>query len=78
VFPNFTLKSDILDKQRIAIGHGIRDRLRLQRVYGGNRWRKMKGKAWIVLADGTEHYVELHWYECHGIGMREIKIKRVL
>ena len=27
------------------------------------------------LRDGSEHYAELHWYEAHGIGKKEMKIK---
>ena len=36
---------------------------------------------WIVcvrLADGTVLTAEVHWYEAHGIGKREFKIKRYL
>jgi hypothetical protein len=27
------------------------------------------------LQDGTVHMAEIHWYEAHGIGRREMKIK---
>jgi len=30
------------------------------------------------LADGTMRYAEVHWYEAHGVGAREFKIKRIL
>ncbi len=36
----------------------------------------MKGEATVRLADGAIFDVELHWYEAHGIGKKEIKIKR--
>ncbi len=36
------------------------------------------GTATVSLNDGTVCDVELHWYEAHGIGKREIKIKRFL
>jgi hypothetical protein len=42
------------------------------------RWRKRKGIARIKLRDGTIKTAELHWYEAHGIGCKELKIKRFL
>jgi len=49
-----------------------------EKTYGGQRWRKLKGTATVKLADGTIRYAELHWYEAHGVGTREFKIKRIL
>jgi hypothetical protein len=74
----FKILGPILDIETIASGKGIRERRRLRKFYGGLRWRKMKGTAAIKLADGTMCYAEVHWYEAHGIGTREIKIKRIL
>ena len=62
----------------IAIGRSIRELPRLQKVYGKGRWRKLKGFAKIELEDGTVCDAELHWYEAHGIGKKEFKIKRIL
>jgi hypothetical protein len=62
----------------IATGRAIRDRHRLRRLYGGGRWRKMKGIASIRLLTGDIRLAELHWYEAHGIGKKEIKRKRYL
>jgi hypothetical protein len=42
------------------------------------RWKKLKGTATIKLADGTICHAELHWYEAHGIGAKELRIKRIL
>lgn len=42
------------------------------------RWRKLNGVATIQLEDGTVCKAEVHWYEAHGIGKREIKIKYLL
>ena len=39
------------------------------------RWRKLKGIARVRLIDGTIHTGEIHWYEAHGVGRRELKIK---
>jgi hypothetical protein len=60
----------------IAIDRNIRDLKRLNKKYGSGRWRKLKGIATVRLPDGNIAEVELHWYEAHGIGRREIKIKR--
>lgn len=62
----------------IARRFSIRDLVRLRRDYGGDNWRKLKGEARVELLDGSVRTAELHWYECHGIGKREMKIKRLL
>ena len=36
----------------------------------------MKGLATVRLLTGQVRRVELHWYEAHGIGRRDMKIKR--
>jgi hypothetical protein len=38
----------------------------------------MKGIAEIELADGTIRTAEIHWYEAHGVGKKNLKIKRFL
>ena len=43
-----------------------------------SRWRKMNGVGKIRLSDGWVVLAELHWYEAHGIGRRELKAKRYL
>jgi len=35
----------------------------------------MKGIASVKLKDGKMHTAEVHWYEAHGLGKREFKIK---
>ena len=37
-----------------------------------------KGIAQVRLGDGTTHCAEVHWYEAHGVGRVELKIKRFL
>jgi hypothetical protein len=74
----FKFIGDIADVEIIATGKGIRESRRLRKAYGGRRWRKMKGIATIELADGTICLAELHWYEAHGAGSKEFKIKRIL
>ncbi len=64
--------------ETIAVGRGIRELKRLRRLYGAGRWRKRKGVATVRLPDGYVARAEVHWYEAHGIGKREIKVKRLL
>jgi hypothetical protein len=75
---DFVLVGDLMDIETIAIGRGIRELPRLRRLYGKGRWRKMKGVARIRLKDNRIRVAELHWYEAHGIGKKEIKRKRYL
>jgi len=75
---NFHILGDIADVETIARGSGIRELSKLRREYGPGSWRKCKGAARIQLANGSFRLAELHWYEAHGIGRREIKRKRYL
>ena len=75
---DFEIVGEISDVEVIAVGGRIRDIVRLRRIYGGGRWRKLKGVAPVQLRDGKIRQAELHWYEAHGIGKREIKRKRYL
>ncbi len=74
----FTILSDITEVETIALNHGIREVARLRKQYGRGRWRKRKGVATVLLADGTTRTAELHWYEAAGIGPKEYKIERFL
>ncbi len=65
---DFEILGDLTDVETIAAGSG----------YGRGRWRKMKGVARIRLPDGWVGLAELHWYEAHGIGKKELKAKRYL
>ena len=72
---DFELVGTIAAIEPIAVGRGIRDRRRLDRVYGKGHWRKLRGIAKVRLLDGTIHAAEIHWYEAHGIGRKELKLK---
>jgi hypothetical protein len=74
----FEIISDITNIETIAVGPGIRVLRYLRKTYGQGRWRKLKGAAAVRLPNGALRNVELHWYEAHGIGKRDIKIKRYL
>ena len=69
---------DIIQIRTIAVGRRIRELRRLHKLYGPGRWRKLKGVALVQLPDGTISRAELHWYEAHGFGRMELKIKRLL
>ena len=72
---DFQLVGPIEAIQTIAVGPRIRGLARLRRRFGRGRWRKMKGVARVRLIDCTIHTAEVHWYEAHGIGRKEFKIK---
>ena len=74
----FEILGEITDIEVIARGRGIRDRERLNRQHGIGRWRKMKGVATVRLQSGRVRKGELHWYEAHGVGRKEIKRKQNL
>jgi hypothetical protein len=74
----FEIISEIFDIEIIARGRGVRARLRLNRTYGRGRWRKLKGVALVQLDNGEIWLAEVHWYEAHGIGRKDFKIKRKL
>jgi hypothetical protein len=73
---NFEIIGPLRDVQVIASGRGIRELARLKRTYGRGRWRKMKAQSVIRHLDGRIRDVELHWYEAHGIGRVDWKIKK--
>ena len=75
---DFELIEPISNIEIIAVGKSIREVARLRKTYGSGRWRKLKGLARVRLEDGTECRAEVHWYEAHGIGRKEIKIKYLL
>jgi hypothetical protein len=74
---HFKIIGDIADIETIASGTAIRERRRLWKFHGKGRWRKLKGTAKIRFPDGTMCMAEIHWYEAHGIGAKEYKIKRL-
>ena len=70
--------SKITGIRTIATAASIRNLARLRKRYGEGRWRKRKGFALVRLPDGAVCKAEVHWYEAHGVGRRELKIKRIL
>ena len=74
----FKIAGAIREIETVAIGQGIKNLNRLNKMYGKAKWRKLKGICHVELEDGTVLEAEIHWYEGHGIGKKEIKIKRYL
>ena len=75
---HFEILGEISHVETFATGSGIREIVRLRRIYGRGRWRKRKGIARVRLTDGSVHMAEVHWYEASGIGRKEFKIKHLL
>jgi hypothetical protein len=71
----FKIVGQILDVEIIASDKGVRERRRLRKLYGGHRWRKLKGRqqsSWPMVR------CVMPKCEAHGAGTKEIKIKRIL
>ena len=72
---DFDVVGQIRNIEPIAVGRSVHDRTRLNKLHGKGRWRKLKGFATVRLPDDTIRKAEIHWYEAHGIGRRELKLK---
>jgi hypothetical protein len=75
---HFEIIGEITQAETIAIGSSIREIARLRKFFGPGRWRKRKGIARVRLPDGAVRLAEVHWYEAHGIGCKEFKIKHYI
>jgi hypothetical protein len=74
----FEILGPITNARVIAAGPGVDAARRLRQKYGGRRWRKMKGIALVRAYNGEIYEAEIHWYEAHGIGRHDFKIKKPL
>lgn len=74
---DFEIIGDIRQIETIATGNAIREVARLRKMYGKGRWRKLTGIATVKLPDDAICKAEVHWYEAHGIGRKELKIKNI-
>lgn len=75
----FEIVSELRGIETIASGRQIRVLALLRKKWGLGRWRKMKGFARVrILRTGHIRDVEIHWYEAHGIGRKDFKIKKLL
>jgi hypothetical protein len=74
----FVVLGRIMGLETIAAGRAIRELPKLRKRHGPGRWLKRKGRARVRLDDGTICFAEVHWYEAHGIGKKDLKLKRIL
>ena len=74
----FEILGKIGQIETIAEGRGVYIRRYLERAYGKGRWRKMKGIGTVKLEGVGICEAELHWFEAHGVGRKDFKIKRVI
>ena len=72
---DFKLVSEITEIEIIAVNKSIRDLARLNRMHGSGRWRKLKDAATVERPNGRIRLAEVYWYEAHGFGKKERKIK---
>ncbi len=72
---DFEIVSEVAQIEIIASGTGVRNRKGLHKRYGGKKWCKLKGVANVRLTDSTIRLAEIHWYEAHGVGKKEFKLK---
>ena len=69
---------EIVAVETIAVGVAIRELRRVEKHHGKGKWRKLKGVALVRLPDGVVTRAEIHWYEAHGVGRKELRVKRLL
>jgi hypothetical protein len=74
----FEIVGEVTSIEVIAAGGSIRNLRYLIDTYGPGRWRKLKGTATVRLRNGRVRRAEIHWYEAHGIGKKDFKIKRYI
>lgn len=75
----FEIIGEFRSIETIASGRQIRVLALLRKKWGPGKWRKMKGIARVrILRTGRIREAEIHWYEAHGIGRRDLKIKKLL
>ena len=74
----FRIISNIDHIEVIATGKGVLIRKFLDKKYGKGNWRKLKGISLVELSDQTIANAEIHWFEAHGLGKVEFKIKRII
>ena len=75
----FEIIGELRSIETIAAGSGIRVLATLRKKWGPGRWRKMMGIARVrILRTGHIRDAEIHWYEAHGVGRRDFKIKKLL
>jgi hypothetical protein len=75
---HFEIVGELSQIETIALSGAIRDIARLRKRFGARWWSKKKAIALVRLSTGAVRRAEVHWYEAHGIGRVEMKIKELL
>jgi hypothetical protein len=75
---DFEIIGEVTHAETFAVGSSILEIARLRKRFGPGRWRKRKGIARVRLSDGSIRLAEIHWYEAHGIGRKQFKIKQYI
>ena len=75
--PHFEIIGEIQKVETIVVGSAVRDLGRLRKQFGPGNWKKLKGTATVRLFDGSIRNAEIHWYEAHGIGKKELRVKHL-
>jgi hypothetical protein len=47
-------------------------------IWAESQWRRLARRLRKILSAGNIREAEIHWYEAHGIGKRDFKIKKLL
>ena len=74
---DFHVLGEIRNIEPIAANLSIRERKTLKVLFGGRRWRKLKGVALVRFPSGEVRLPELHWFDAHGVECK-MKVRRVL
>lgn len=74
--PGHEVIGAVIKIETIASGPSVHQRNRLNRQFGKGNWRKLKGVGLVRFPNGIIDWAEIHWFEAHGIGRKEVKIKR--
>ncbi|MFN8493110.1 MAG: hypothetical protein U0350_36240 [Caldilineaceae bacterium] len=72
------IEGEITQIEIIAKGRGVDIRHYLNEKHGRGDWRKLKGLAAVKYPDGSLWWVEVHWFQAHGVGKFDPKDKRKL
>jgi hypothetical protein len=75
---DFEVLGEIRNIETFAVGSSIRELPRLRRAYGSGRWRKRRARPESASRTAPSAGPKCHWYEAHGLGRKEMKIKRFL
>ena len=74
----FEIVGRITEIEVVATGKGIREIRKLRRLYRRPSLEKVERHGHRETLRWTIGQAEVHWYEAHGVGAKEFKIKRIV